>query len=69
MTKQTASIKWYNKHAAQFGIGILSVFLACLSVSRAIDTASIGEYLLGLALLIFAITEFVKSVRKGYGKK
>ncbi len=48
---------------AKFSVSLLALLAAYVMGSRALDTGSLGQYGLTLALLFFAIKYFYRSVR------
>jgi hypothetical protein len=54
---------WYNQKIWLASTGIISLGLAYLLLSRAIDTGSWWEYLGTLVLLVFAINRLLNSIK------
>lgn len=70
--QQTSSNKWYDRRDGALGLCILSLGLAYLAGSRAIDTGSLQQYTLTFVLIAIALNRgaralghFVAGVRHG----
>ena len=65
-TKQASRSRWYNDRGSAAALVIVSLILAYAIGSRAIDTGSLQQYFLTLAVLIFAIN---RSIHVTFGHK
>jgi len=58
-TKQSSRSRWYNHRGGAFAVVVVSLVLAYLIASRAIDTGSLQQYFLTIVLLILAINRSI----------
>ena len=58
-TKEASRSRWYNRKGSALALVVVSLGLAYLLASRAIDTGSLQQYAVTIALVAFAVNRSI----------